>query len=236
MEFMNEKRLAIITARGGSKRIPKKNIKEFMGKPMLAYAIEAAKESDLFDTIMVSTDAEDIANVARLYGADVPFMRSERNSSDYATTADVIEEVIVEYESRGLSYNEICCLYPCVPFLKGSTLTKAHALLKSVEAVMPVCRFPVPIEWAFQIREGRLVAREPDKLVIRSQDLETMYYDAGMFYYFYTDAFRKYKALSFPNTAPYIMDESECQDIDTMEDWHIAEIKYRLLYAKEEES
>ena len=175
-------RLAIITARSGSKRIPKKNIKEFMGKPMLAYAIEAARESGLFDTIMVSTDAEGIAEVARLYDAEVPFMRSQRNSSDHATTSDVIEEVIGEYDARGKGYGEICCLYPCVPFLTGGTMRKAHNILEGREAVMPVCGFPVPVDWALEIREGRLVPREPDKLLVRSQDLPTMYYDAGMFY------------------------------------------------------
>ena len=232
---MGGKRLAIITARGGSKRIPKKNIREFMGKPMLAYAIEAARESGLFDTIMVSTDAEGIAEVARSHGAEVPFMRSQRNSSDHATTSDVIEEVIGEYDARGKDYGEICCLYPCVPFLTGDTLGRAHFLLEGREAVMPVCRFPVPVEWALQIREGRLLAREPDKLLVRSQDLQSMYYDAGMFYYVRTDAFRKYRTLTPPDTAPYIIDEMECQDIDTSEDWRIAELKYRLLHAEEDE-
>ena len=232
---MSGKRLAVITARGGSKRIPKKNIKEFMGKPMLAYAIEAARESELFDTIMVSTDAEDIAEVARLHGAEVPFIRSERNSSDYATTSDVIEEVVGEYGAKGQDYDEICCLYPCVPFLTWSTLGKAHELLEDVDAVIPVCRFPVPVERALGIGDGRLVAREPDKLVVRSQDLEPMYYDAGMFYYVRTDAFREYRTLTPPNTAPYIIDEMECQDIDTPEDWRVAEVKYRLLHTEEED-
>ena len=231
---MDKKCLAILTARGGSKRIPKKNIKEFMGKPMLAYAIEAARESGLFDTIMVSTDAEDIAEIARWHGAEVPFLRSRRNSSDHATTADVIEEVILEYESRGQNYSEICCLYPCVPFLTGDTLGKAHAFLKDADAVMPVCRFPVPLEWALRIQNGRLVAQEPEKLLVRSQDLETMYYDVGMFYYIKTEAFLKYRTLTPPGTVPYLIDEMQCQDIDTPEDWRIAEMKYRLLHAEEE--
>ena len=201
-----------------------------MGKPMLAYAIEAAKESSLFDTIMVSTDAEDIAEVARSYGADVPFLRSERTSSDFAGTADVIEEVVQEYSSRGQDYDEICCIYPCVPFLKGATLRKAHSFLAGVDAVMPVCRFPVPVEWAWKIQDGILDAREPDKLTVRSQDLEPMYYDVGMFYYVRTEAFQKYKTLNPPRTAPYVIDEMECQDIDTPEDWRIAEMKYRLLH------
>ena len=162
-------------------------------------------------------------------------MRSQRNSSDYATTADVIEEVVGEYRRRNQEYDEICCLYPCVPFLTGDTLGRAQLLLEGREAVMPVCRFPVPVEWALRIGGGRLVAREPDKLVVRSQDLEPMYYDAGMFYYVRADAFRKYRTLTPTDTAPYIIDEMECQDIDTPEDWRVAEVKYRLLHTEEEE-
>lgn len=233
---MYEKRLAIITARGGSKRIPKKNIKEFMGKPMLAYAIEAARESGLFDTIMVSTDAEDIAEVARRHGAEVPFMRSQRNSSDHATTADVIEEVVEEYRRRNQEYDELCCIYPCVPFLTADTLRKAHERMRDMEAVLPVCRFSVPVEWALEIRDGLVAPRNPQMVLMRSQDLEPAYYDVGMFYFVRTDAFLRCGSLGPPRTAPYLMDEMECQDIDTPEDWKMAEMKYRLLHMEAEKN
>ena len=146
-----QKKIVIIPARGGSKRIPKKNIKDFFGKPMLAYAIEAAKNSDLFDEIMVSTDCEEIAKTAREYGASVPFMRSEKNASDFATTADVLFEVLDTYKEQGIEFENLCCIYPCVPFLTGVILQEAYTQFEGNEALVPVCKYPVPIEWALSI-------------------------------------------------------------------------------------
>ncbi len=224
------KMIAIITARGGSKRIPGKNIKMFMGKPMLAYAIEAAAESHLFDTIMISTDDEEIATVARKYGAEVPFMRSETTSSDYASTSDVLIEVINEYKKQGCEFEKICCVYPCVPFLSAKTLEKAYeCFTEDVDALMPVCKYPVPIEWAMSIKEGIVNNFDPKGWQIRSQDLEPKYYDVGMFYFVRTDKMLEYRSVRPPKTAGYIIDESECQDIDTMEDWKNAELKYKIL-------
>lgn len=232
---MNGKTIAIITARGGSKRIPKKNIKEFMGLPMIAYAIRAAYASNIFDTVMISTDDAEIAATAKEYGAEVPFMRSARTSSDFATTYDVLDEVISTYKKHGKEYDCVCCIYPCVPFLASESLVEAHKMFASnIDAIQPVCRFPVPIEWALEIKEGLLVESNPEAGLIRSQDLVPKYYDVGMFYFIRTDALVKYKSLHPPKTAPYIIDETQCQDIDTMEDWRLAELKYKILHQKEE--
>ena len=219
--------LAIITARGGSKRIPRKNIKEFMGKPMIAYAIDAALQSGLFDEIMVSTDDAEIAEIAKNYGAKVPFMRSEKTASDFATTYDVLAEVLDEYKKLGRKYDEICCIYPCVPFLTANTLKSAHDLLSRYDAVIPVCRYPVPIEWAMNIKEGILKPIDRDAQNIRSQDLIPKYFDVGMFYFYNVD---QRNSLLVKRTAAYIIDEKECQDIDTLEDWNMAEIKYKVLH------
>lgn len=224
--------IAIITARGGSKRIPKKNIKDFMGKPMLAYAIEAAKDSCIFDEVMVSTDSEEIADVARRYGAEVPFMRSERTSNDFAITYDVLEEVLSEYKKLGKEYDSLCCIYPCVPFLKAESLKNAYALMKSknANAVTPVCKYSVPVEWAMRIENDTLIADNVEKQFVRSQDLKPAYFDAGMFYFYKTEIFLSKRTTLFPNTLGYVIDESECQDIDTPNDWKMAEMKYKLLH------
>lgn len=223
--------IAIITARGGSKRIPGKNIKDFMGKPMLAYAIEAAKESGIFDDLMVSTDSRKIAEVARKYGVAVPFMRSERTSNDFATTYDVLDEVLAEYKKLGKNFNTVCCIYPCVPFLKAASLKDAYGLMtgKGADAVMPVCRYPAPVEWAMRMHDGVLAADDVEKQMVRSQDLNPAYFDAGMFYFYRTEAFLRKRTTLLPNTLGYVIDESECQDIDTPDDWIMAELKYRIL-------
>lgn len=225
--------IAIITARGGSKRIPKKNIKDFYGKPMLAYAIEAAKNAEIFDEIMVSTDSEEIAEIAKKYGAAVPFMRSPETSNDFATTFDVLKEVLEEYKKNDKEYERLCCIYPCVPFLKAETLKKAYKLMleKEAETLMPVCKYPAPIEWAMRIDDGILIADNAEKQLIRSQDLKPSYFDVGMFYFHKSELFFKDTKTLAPNTVGYIIDELECQDIDTPDDWKIAEMKYKLLHA-----
>lgn len=223
--------IAIITARGGSKRIPKKNIKEFMGKPMLAYAIETAKASGIFDEIMVSTDSEEIAEVAKKYGANVPFMRSDRTSNDFATTFDVIDEVIAKYKENGKIFEEVCCIYPCVPFLTAATLKDAYTVMqgKSAVGIMPVCRYPVPIEWAMKMEDGILVPNDRESQRIRSQDLLPKYYDVGMFYFCKIAPMLKEKTMHPSDTLGYVIDELECQDIDTPDDWRTAEMKYKIV-------
>lgn len=224
-------KIAIITARGGSKRIPNKNINLFMGKPMISYAIEVAKQSGVFDVVMVSTDSIEIATIAKKYGAEVPFLRSERTSNDTATTYDVLQEVLEEYKKLGKHFDVVGCIYPCVPLLKSETIKKAFTDMCNLNAngAQPVCAFPAPIEWAMRMEEGYLIPDNTSALTIRSQDLKKKYYDAGMFYLCRTEALLCEMTLVPSKTIGIVVDESECQDIDTIEDWHAAEIKYKVL-------
>lgn len=224
------KNIAIIPARGGSKRIPKKNIKDFMGKPMIAYAIEAAQNSKLFDEIMVSTDCESIAHVAKEYGAKIPFMRSDKNASDYASTAEVLFEVLDKYKDMDIEFENLCCIYPCVPFLTGTILQEAYTQFEGFESLIPVCKYPVPIEWALNIKKGYLQANNQEALNIRSQDLTDKYYDVGMFYFSTVKSFYRNKNLQNNMTKAFIMDELQVQDIDNESDWKMAELKYRILH------
>lgn len=221
--------IAIITARGGSKRIPRKNIKEFCGKPILAYSIEAAKDSGLFDRVMVSTEDEEIAETAKRYGAEVPFFRSESTSGDFATTNDVLLEVLAEYEKRGERFDLACCLYPTAPFVTAEKLRSAVEKLSAGDAdtLIPVVQFSYPPQRAMIVRQGRLVFEYPQYLDSRSQDLEPHYHDAGQFYVFRTEAFLRNKRLMVGNILPFEVSEMEVQDIDNESDWEIAEIKYR---------
>ena len=230
------KKLAMITARGGSKRIPRKNIKEFCGKPIIAYSIEAALASGVFDKVMVSTDDEEIAEVAKQYGAEVPFYRSEKTSNDFATTADVILEVLEEYEKRGESFDIACCIYPTAPFLTSDRLAEAVNKLEYSDAdtLLPVVAFSYPVQRAFIVKEEKLVFEYPQYMDSRSQDLEKHYHDVGQFYVLRTEAFKENKKLMLGSIIPYEMSEMEVQDIDNQTDWEIAEMKYRILKSKAE--
>lgn len=225
------RKIAIITARGGSKRIPRKNIREFCGKPILAYSIEAAIESKLFDTVMVSTDDGEIAQIARSYGAEVPFYRSESTAGDYATTNDVLLEVLEEYEKRGEHYELGCCIYPTAPFVTADKLRDAMERLENsgADTLIPVVAFSYPPQRAMIVKEGRLVFEYPQYLDSRSQDLEPHYHDVGQFYLFYTQAFKQNRKLMTGDILPYVVSELEVQDIDNLTDWEIAEIKFRLM-------
>lgn len=225
------KSIAIITARGGSKRIPRKNMKEFCGKPIIAYSIEAAIDSGIFDMVMVSTDDQEIADTARKYGAEVPFFRSEMTSGDFATTNDVLLEVLAEYEKRSTSYELACCIYPTAPFVTADKLKGAvEKLLQSdADTLIPVVAFSYPPQRAMIVKEGRLVFEYPQYLDSRSQDLEPHYHDVGQFYVFRTEAFMRNKKLMVGNILPLVVSELEVQDIDNQTDWEIAEIKYRLM-------
>ena len=226
------KSLAIITARGGSKRIPRKNIKDFMGKPMLAYAIEAALKSGLFAEVMVSTDDNEIAEIAKKYGAEVPFMRSEATANDFATTRDVLVEVVEEYKKRGKVFENVGCIYPCVPFLTAEILKEAYDkfLTSGAGILLPVVRFSFPIQRALRINEkGFGEFREPQYALTRSQDLEPMYHDVGMFS-FLKDTFFVENETASQKTVLFEMNESEIQDIDTVDDWAMAELKYKIKY------
>jgi N-acylneuraminate cytidylyltransferase len=231
---MTKNRLAIITARGGSKRIPKKNVKSFFGKPAIAYAIETAIKSNLFDKVMVSTDAKYIADVAIKYGAEVPFLRSKENSDDFSTTADVLFEVVKEYEKKGRHYDELCCIYPCSMLINESDLIKSHSLLTdNIDAVIPVCKYNVPTYFQFKITDNKLkYFKESGNSSNRTQDIEDTYYDAGQFYWLKTNNFIKTKNMMPNNTAPYLISELHCQDIDDLDDWKMAEIKYQIINGK----
>lgn len=228
------KKLAIITARGGSKRIPRKNIKDFLGKPIIAYSIEAALESGVFDEVMVSTDDEEIAEISRKYGAKVPFMRSEKTSNDFASTTDVIIEVLDEYKKRGEDFEVAACIYPTAPFVTGKKLKEAVEKLEGSDAdtLIPVVNFSYPPQRALVINDGKLIFRKPEFMQSRSQDLEPWYHDVGQFYVLRTEAFRKNLALMAGNILPLVVSELEVQDIDNETDWQIAEMKYKLMENK----
>ena len=222
--------IAIITARGGSKRIPKKNIKEFCGKPIIAYSIQAAIESESFDEVMVSTDSEEIKLVAEKYGAVVPFFRSDANSNDYATTSDVIEEVLNCYVGLGRQFESFACIYPTAPFITGLRLSEASDLLDEADAVVSVVKYSFPPQRSFVIVDGVVKYQYPEYEKTRSQDLEPIYHDCGQFYMCRCDKFLRFHSMILPNTKPYIIPEEEVQDIDTNSDWIIAEAKYKVLH------
>ncbi len=224
--------VAIITARGGSKRIPRKNIKEFLGKPIICYSIEAALKSGIFDTVMVSTDDEEIADIARKAGAEVPFFRSAETANDYATTADVVAEVLKNYEAQGQRFEEACVIYPTAPFLTAKALYEAMEILRKeqTDSVLPVVKFSFPPQRCVVINDGRLVPKWPECMPMRSQDLEPYYHDCGQFYCIRVESFMEQKKMVMEHTAPFIQDEINVQDIDTLEDWQIAEMKYRILH------
>ena len=223
--------IAIITARGGSKRIPRKNIKDFLGMPIIAYSIKAALESGIFDHVMVSTDDEEIAQIAREYGAEVPFMRSAKTASDFATTRDVLEEVLQKYAEMGESIEYFSCIYPCAPFVSAQKLKDAFTLLKEKEAygVMPVIRFSYPPQRCYVIDDDRLTFKYPEYYNSRTQDLEPYYHDCGQFYFYKKSAFDQGNDKVFEKLLPIYVSDMEVQDIDNDTDWKIAEIKYSFL-------
>jgi N-acylneuraminate cytidylyltransferase len=221
------KNLAIIPARGGSKRIPKKNIKLFLGKPIIAYSIEAAIASNLFDEVMVSTDDEEIAEVAAAYGAKIPFYRSEKNSNDFAILNDVIDEVLNCYKSSGKEFVYGCCILATAPFITAEKLNEALMTMmeKGFDSVRPIVKFSYPVQRAFKLLSDNSVQRfYPEYERTRSQDLETAYHDAGQFYWFKTG-----KMLQGGFKGGIQINEIEAQDIDTIDDWKIAEIKMTIL-------
>lgn len=228
--MVEKKAIAIITARGGSKRIPKKNIKVFCGRPIIEYSIKAALESEVFDIVMVSTDDNEIAEIARKAGAQVPFMRSEKTSNDYATTADVLKEVLGEYGKLGVKFSYACCIYPTAPFVTGEKLRNAMKQLKRTgyDSMMPVTAFSFPPLRGMTLQEGRLFYKWQEYASSRSQDLGELYHDCGQFYIFSVERFLKSGKLVTENTGGIVVPELEVQDIDNETDWKIAEMKYKL--------
>jgi pseudaminic acid cytidylyltransferase len=225
--------ICIIPARGGSKRIPRKNIKLFLGKPIIAYSIEAAVNSNIFDEIMVSTDDVEIASIAMEYGAKVPFFRSEINSNDFSTTSVVIEEVILEYKKLGKYFDQICCCYPTAPFVTPERLTQGLEVLDNndVESVFPIVEFDYPILRSFRLNDNKYLDYNwPEYINTRSQDLPNSYHDAGQWYWIKVTAFDTYRNLFTPKTKAIQLPTTEVQDIDNENDWNLAELKFRKIW------
>ncbi|HOU98296.1 MAG TPA: pseudaminic acid cytidylyltransferase [Bacteroidales bacterium] len=224
------KNIAIIPARGGSKRIPHKNIKPFLGKPIIAYSIEAAQKSGLFSELMVSTDDNEIAEMAKKYGATVPFFRSPQTANDFATIGEVIEEVLLNYQKQGKMFENVCCLLATAPFINTKRLMEAYDLMleKKYDSVFPIVRFSYPIQRALRLSDGNVSMFQPENFAKRSQDLEPAYHDSGQFYWMKVEEFMKQKRFFSKNSGAIILPETEVQDIDSEEDWKLAEWKYKM--------
>ena len=229
------RRIAIIPARGGSKRIPRKNIRLFAGVPIVWHPIAVALRSKCFDTVMVSTDDAEIAAVAKEAGASVPFLRSAQNSDDHATTAAVLDEVLARYGSDAIEFDQACCIYPVAALITCERLQQGLHLLTTTPgctSVATVLRFSYPVERAVRIVNDRLQMLHPQHLNTRSQDLPDTYHDAGQFYWFYPEALRKHMTLVGPDSVPLVLSDLEAQDIDNEDDWRLAEAKFSLLHAR----
>lgn len=226
------KTLAIIPARGGSKRIERKNIRPFDGVPVIAYSIRSALLSGCFDEVMVSTDDEEIAEVAVKFGASVPFMRSPETSNDFATTADVIREVLRCYREKGREFDALACIYATAPFITAGRLAAAFEIIESgrAEAAFTCVEYSYPIQRSLVIDDnGRIGMKYPEYAASRSQDLQKTYHDAGQFYFTTVKAFEKCGSLWGADTLPVILPETEVQDLDTVTDWRLAELKYAMI-------
>ena len=225
--------VAVIPARGGSKRIPRKNVRSFLGKPIIAYSIDAARRSGVFDEIMVSTDDKEIAEISKGLGASVPFMRSAETSDDFAGQAEVMLEVLSMYAQGGLRFDLLCCLSATAPFVNPERFREASRLLvndQSLESVTLVAPFSYPIQRALRIQEERMSMIWPENYPKRSQDLEPAYHDCGLFDFVRVESFLKQERLYCENAQGIVLDDSECQDIDTELDFRLAELKYQLLH------
>tara|TARA_B110000211_G_C14083019_1_gene555446 strand:+ start:1108 stop:1794 length:687 start_codon:yes stop_codon:yes gene_type:complete len=224
--------IAIIPARGGSKRIPRKNIKEFHGKPMIAYSIEAAVNSQCFDKIIVSTDDAEIAEIAIKHGAEVPFIRPDNISDDYATTLDVIKHAVEFTESQNWAVKNVCCIYATAPFLIPEFIQRGFIELTSanIDYAFSATSFPFPIQRALRLNDEQCVEMfQPEHFNTRSQDLEEAYHDAGQFYWGTAEAFIEKKAIFGSNSKAILLPRKRVQDIDTPEDWDLAEALYRVI-------
>ena len=227
--------LCIIPARGGSKRIPRKNIKSFLGKPIIAYSIEKALHSTIFDEVMVSTDDKEIAEVAMKFGANIPFFRSEKTADDHATLAEVLLEVINEFKRRNEFFDTICCILPTTPLLNSKRIKEAYELMNDYDfySVFPVLEFSYPIQRSLlKNPDGSVKMAYPEYLNMRSQDLEKHYHDSGQFYWIRTNALINEKKLFTSKSGIIELAQSEAQDIDTMDDWRNAEMKYQIFHGK----
>lgn len=231
------RRIAIIPARGGSKRIPRKNIKSFASKPMIAHSILAAMKSELFDIVMVSTDDEEIAQVSKQYGAQVPFLRSAENSDDFSGTGDVMHEVLSEYKRKGLRFNIACCIYATAPLISVIRLQEALRLLETndFDATLPLGRYASPIWRSYHLTNNNGIDWNfPAFEAKRSQDLKQTFFDAGQFYWFYPNnlEYLENKNSFGKKKGGIILEDYEVQDIDEPSDWDMAELKYKYLKSR----
>ena len=234
---MSDKIVAIIPARGGSKRIPQKNIKSFAGKPIIAYSIKSAQETGLFDRIIVSTDSQEVAQVARNCGAEVPFVRPAELADDYTGTAKVVLHALKWLSQQNQKVVSLCCLYATAPFVQPEAIRRGYELLKEhgLTSVYSVTTFPAPIFRALKItKTGRLEMIWPENLDTRSQDLPEAYHDAGQFYWADAKKYRKAKRFHSDNAMPIVIPRFLVHDIDTPEDWETAE-KFYCVFKFEEE-
>jgi pseudaminic acid cytidylyltransferase len=226
-------KIAIIPARGGSKRIPRKNVRPFAGKPLIAYSIEAARNSGLFDRVIVTTDDEEIAAIARQYGAETPFVRPPELANDYATTVPVIKHAIQWVEQNVGPVELACCIYATAPFIQPAALRAAHDLLQAQKVtgyVFSATTFPFPIQRAFRRKpDGRVEMFHPENYNTRSQDLEEAFQDAGQFYWGSAASYLSDKIFFSTDSVAYVLPRHMVQDIDTPEDWQRAELMYDAL-------
>ena len=225
-------KVAIIPARGGSKRIPRKNIRPFMGRPMIGYSIQAALDCGLFDRVIVSTDDEEIAEVSRSLGAQTPFMRPADLSNDHAGTGAVIVHALQWLIDHGQPADACCCIYATAPLLDPERLKEGWDKLQQPgkRFAFSVTSYAFPIQRALkQTTDGSVEMFWPENLMKRSQDLELAYHDAAQFYWGWTDAFLKGEVTFSPISAPVILPRTEVVDIDTPEDWEVAELTYKVL-------
>lgn len=228
---LNEKVLAIIPARSGSKRIKNKNIKNFFGKPFIYYAINVAKKARIFDNIVVSTDTLKISNIAKKYGAEVPFLRSKKLSNDKADTISVINNCILNLEKKKRFFKYTCCIYPANPFLKTSNLKKALKFIKlddKIEYVFTATKYNHPIERSFKLSNNGFFEKKNKNLNMRTQDIIDSYHDGAQFYFSKTLNWKKKKKIFSRKSKPIILSEIECQDIDNPIDIKIAKLKFKL--------
>tara|TARA_R110000787_G_scaffold42850_10_gene105116 strand:+ start:2612 stop:3319 length:708 start_codon:yes stop_codon:yes gene_type:complete len=223
--------LAVIPARGGSKRIPRKNIRPFAGRPMLAWPVAAARDSGLFDTVMVSTEDTAIADAARAAGAEVPFLRSPATADDHSTLLDVLAEVVAAYQDRGQTFDAVCCLLATAALVTPDGLQRGHQLFRSgdFDSVFPVVRFGSPIQRALRRdAAGHTAMLAPEHYASRSQDLEPAFHDAGQFYWMSAAACLAKTPTFSGRAGSFEIAETAAQDIDTPTDWHLAELKFAL--------
>jgi len=223
--------IAVIPARGGSKRIPRKNIKDFYGKPLIAYSIEVALESKLFEKVIVTTDDEEIATIARSYGAEVPFIRPKELADDFSGTQDVIDHALKWFEDRGEHYDLVCTIYATAPLLQAQYLVKGYNALKNSDAIhaFSATSMPFPIQRTFKLdSNGRCEMFTPEHYMTRSQDLEEAYQDAGQFYWSKVGK-ASTEVMFGKDSIPVVLPRHLVQDIDTLEDWQRAEVMYKVL-------